>query len=44
MLGSKGKIRWNETENGLEVNFPKEKPCDYAYVLRIVPKGDLLFE
>ncbi len=41
MLGSKDKIRWNETEDGLEVHFPKKKPCDYAYVLRIVPKGDL---
>jgi len=41
MLASNESIQWNETENGLEVTFPKEKPCDYAYVLRIVPEGDL---
>ena len=44
MLGSKETLRWNQTAGGLEVTFPKEKPCDYAYVLRIVPKGKLAFE
>jgi len=41
MLASNESIQWNETENGLVVTFPKEKPCDYAYVLKIFPKGDL---
>jgi len=44
MLGSNETIKWRETKNGLEVTFPKEKPCDYAYVLKIVPKGELLYE
>jgi len=43
MLGSDEDIHWNQIENGLEVVFPTEAPCDYAYVLKIVPKGGLLF-
>ena len=43
MLGSGESIQWDETEDGLEVIFPTEAPCSYAYVLKIVPKGDLLF-
>lgn len=38
MLGSAAKLRWNQTEGGLRVTFPKEKPCEYAYVLKIVPR------
>ncbi len=41
MLGSDEPIEWQETESGLEVIFPTEEPCDYAYVLKIVPKGKL---
>jgi len=44
MLGSGETLRWKQTAGGLEVTFPKEKPCDYAYVLRLVPKGKLAFE
>lgn len=43
MLGSQDSIEWTETAAGLAVVFPRERPCDYAYVLKIVPKGDLLF-
>ena len=43
MLGSDENIQWDQTENGLEVIFPKQAPCDYAYVLKIIPKGELLF-
>jgi len=35
MLGSNEKITWNLTKQGLEIQFPKEKPCRYAYVFRI---------
>ena len=35
MLGSKEKIKWNRTGEGLEVTFPKEKPCEWAYSLKI---------
>ncbi|HCO93025.1 MAG TPA: alpha-L-fucosidase, partial [Phycisphaerales bacterium] len=43
MLGSHENIQWDQTESGLKVIFPKQAPCDYAYVLKIVPKGELLF-
>ena len=43
MLGSEEKIQWDQTDSGLEVIFPTEAPCDYAYVLKIVPKGKLSF-
>ena len=43
MLGSDEKIQCNQTESGLDIIFPTEAPCDYAYVLKIVPKGKLLF-
>ncbi|MFI3248430.1 MAG: alpha-L-fucosidase C-terminal domain-containing protein [Rikenellaceae bacterium] len=35
MLGSKEKLTFNQTEKGLEVTFPKDKPCDHAFVLKI---------
>ncbi|MHC4432165.1 MAG: alpha-L-fucosidase [Planctomycetota bacterium] len=41
MLGSDESIEWEETEDGLKVVFPTAAPCDYAYVLKIVPKGTL---
>lgn len=43
MLGSEEEIEWEQKEDGLEVIFPTEEPCDYAYVLKIVPKGKLVF-
>ena len=44
MLGYDELIQWDETDKGLELTFPKEKPCNYAYVLKIVPNGDLLLK
>jgi alpha-L-fucosidase len=35
MLGCEEKIDWKQTEAGMVVQFPKEKPCDFAYVLKI---------
>jgi alpha-L-fucosidase len=35
MLGSDEKIDWEQTEEGLKLSFPKEKPCDFAYSLKI---------
>ena len=43
MLGSDQEIEWEETEDGLNVIFPTEAPCEHAYVLKIVPKGTLSF-
>jgi alpha-L-fucosidase len=44
MLGSNEKIRWRLTGQGLDLTFPSKKPCDYAYVFKIVPEGRLLTE
>ncbi|MEM1581846.1 MAG: alpha-L-fucosidase [Candidatus Bathyarchaeia archaeon] len=35
LLGSDRKIRWQQDPNGLTVQLPPEKPCKYAYVLRV---------
>jgi len=35
MLGSAEPIKWNRTAEGLEVTFPSEKPCEWAFALKI---------
>lgn len=35
MLGSKEKIEWRSTGKAVNVKFPKQKPCDFAYGLKI---------
>jgi alpha-L-fucosidase len=40
MLGSAGNLKWQQTGAGLEVTLPGEKPCRFAYVLKI--SGDPL--
>ncbi len=35
LLGFKGKLQWTQDETGLKVTMPPEKPCDYAYTLKI---------
>jgi alpha-L-fucosidase len=35
LLGTKSKLNWTRTRDGLSVQLPTEKPCDYAYTLRI---------
>ncbi len=35
MLGSKEKLTFEQTAEGLVVTFPKVKPCDHAFVLKI---------
>lgn len=35
LLGSDQKIVWQETEEGLLLNMPQNKPCDYAYSFKI---------
>jgi alpha-L-fucosidase len=35
MLGSKDKIKWKQTDDGLTLSIPREKPCSYAFVYRI---------
>lgn len=36
MVGTDQRLKWMLTKNGLEVVFPKDKPCEYAYVLKIM--------
>jgi|SRR5581483_7617363 len=39
MLGDGRELRWQMTKDALEVETPKEKPCDYAFVFKIVRKN-----
>ena len=35
MLGHDGDLKWQHHPDGLRVTFPNEKPCDFAYGLKI---------
>ena len=35
LLGSRSKLDWSQTDEGLVVAMPAEKPCDHAYALKI---------
>jgi alpha-L-fucosidase len=35
LLGSRGTLKWERGAQGLAVRLPREKPCDFAYVLKI---------
>ena len=35
LLGYEGELEWYNHGDGLQVYFPKEKPCNYAYALKI---------
>lgn len=35
LLGHRGKISFSQDSNGLHISFPDEKPCDFAYSLKI---------
>ncbi len=41
LLGSKAPVRWKQTAQALEVQLPAERPCKYAYTLKIAVKGTL---
>jgi alpha-L-fucosidase len=38
MLGHEGLLQWKHANNGLEVEIPKTRPCDSAYVVKIERK------
>ncbi len=38
LLGVKGALNWSQDEEGLKVQLPPERPCDHAYVLKIMPR------
>ena len=35
LRGYDGKQEWNRGEDGLVVEFPKEKPCEHVFVLEV---------
>ena len=35
LLGSDANLEWKRDANGLHVTLPREKPCDFAYVLKL---------
>jgi alpha-L-fucosidase len=35
MLGADEPLQWTRNEDGLKVKMPKQKPCEYAYTLKI---------
>ena len=39
MIGVENPLEWEQTKEGLVVDFPKEKPCEYAYALKLDGKG-----
>lgn len=36
MLGNSKELKWEMTKDGLSIETPKTKPCEHAYVFRIV--------
>ena len=38
LLGSAAKLIWRRDQNGLTIDLPPEKPCDYALAFRITPQ------
>lgn len=41
LLGSNQKLNWRQLPKMLLVDFPQEKPCDFAYVLKIQLNKDI---
>ncbi len=35
MIGHNGPLDWEQYGDGLKVRFPEEKPCEYAYAIKI---------
>lgn len=35
LIGHEGDLEWRQYGDGLEVIFPEQKPCDFAYALKI---------
>jgi len=37
LLGSKAALKWTRSAQGLVIELPAQKPCDYAFVFKISP-------
>jgi len=35
LLGHEGKLQWSQTAEGLVATLPAQKPCQYAFTLKI---------
>lgn len=35
LLGQKGELAWEITEEGMKIHFPDQKPCEHAFTVRI---------
>ena len=42
MLGIDGDLEWSSNEKGLTIKAPKKKPCEHAFVFKIVRNSDLI--
>lgn len=39
LLGDANPLKWKQTAKGLVVNFPKERPCEHAFTLKVKLAG-----
>jgi alpha-L-fucosidase len=39
MLGAEGELDWKLTDEALVIRTPPEKPCEHAFVFKIVRKA-----
>ncbi len=37
LLGSTARLKWTRNSQGLEIELPAKKPCDYAFAVKITP-------
>ena len=35
LLGSQADLKRSQTDEGLKITLPTEKPCDYAYAFKV---------
>jgi alpha-L-fucosidase len=40
LLGHEGSLRWTQTETGLAIQLPAQKPCDHAVAFKIAGVGN----
>jgi alpha-L-fucosidase len=39
LLGSRDRLEWQQTPEGLVIDLPAERPCQFAWCLRVSGKG-----
>lgn len=44
LLGAKHALKWSQGNAGLTITLPREKPCKYAYALRIALRGKMILK